>query len=710
MPLPHLLRLAVFVLMAARYRLKLLAAIVAGVLLLLGITFVSGKVYQHLDRDPDRGAIALENGAFGESYDTPIYLEQGWSAADTLWYYNTTQGSALLPYDLFLALEQDDSEELFRSNHNMDRYRYLPQKPTFFNPHGLPVGFAKDNYQGKDYVGFTCAACHTGQINYQGQAIRIDGAPAMADMVGFLHGLEAALTAARDIPAKQERVVDRVLAEDNDYDKREAVVEDITHWADQIQMYNTVNHSHVDYGYARLDAFGRIYNRVLRHVVNREQLRELLLTTVKPNGQLMLTEAQVNRVLEGIDPALIDDRDFTRVVQRLQSTEDGLPGLSQRNMLRLRDQLLNEPNAPVSYPFLWDITHADYVQWNGLAGNAELGPLGRNVGEVIGVFAKLDWQVEEPGFSLSGWLTGQENKQERIEFTSSVDLINLQRLEAHVGRLTSPEWPQEILGEFDQDKVALGRRLYDRHCQSCHQIIEPKAWDRVAISHMTDIDILGTDPKMARNSVNYKGYSGNFKDTYQRTSVGPLVLEGRAPAIQILTSVTKGAVSTPDADKSWFRRRLDWLYVMGLSWFENDVKYSVKAGNYRPDTTSRPYDSLLAYKGRPLNGIWATAPYLHNGSVPTLYDLLLPVRREGDPEEGEYRPEQFEVGSREFNPVKVGFRTEGYEGFTQTTHRLGDRNTGHEYGARTIRLPNGDERRALTEEERWALVEYLKTL
>lgn len=710
MPLPHLLRLFMFCVMAARYRLKLLAAIAAGVVVLLGITFISGKVYQHLDRDPDRGAIALENGAFGESYTTPIYLDQGWSAADTLWYYNTTQGSALLPYDLFIALEQENSEELFRSDHNMDRYRYLPQKATFFNPHGLPVGFAKDHYQGMDYVGFTCAACHTGQVNYKGQAIRIDGGPAMADMVGFLHGLEAALTAARDIPAKQERVIDRVLAEDNDYDKREAVIEDIAHWADQIRMYNTINHSHIDYGYARLDAFGRIYNRVLRHVVNREQLRGLLLSTVKPDDQLMLTEAQVDRVLEGLDPALINDRDFTQVVQRLQSTEDGLPGLSQRDMLRLRNQLLNEPNAPVSYPFLWDITHSDYVQWNGLAGNAELGPLGRNVGEVIGVFAKLDWEVKEPGFSLSGWLTGQDNKQERIEFTSSIDLVNLQRLEAHLGRLTSPEWPQEILGEFDPEKVALGRRLYARHCQSCHQIIEPKAWDRVAISDMTDVDVLGTDPQMAHNSVNYKGYSGNFKNTYQNTTVGPLVLETRAPAIQILTSVTKGAVSTPDADKSWARRRLDWFYVLGVSWFENDVEYSVKTGHYRPDTTSRPYDSLLAYKGRPLNGIWATAPYLHNGSVPTLYDLLLPARREGDPKEGEYRPEQFQVGSREFDPVKVGFRTEGYEGFTQTTHRLGDRNTGHEYGARNIQLPNGDVRQAMTEEQRWALVEYLKTL
>ncbi|MFD2883423.1 hypothetical protein ACFS4T_14020 [Pseudomonas lini] len=40
-----------------------------------------------------------------------------------------------------------------------------------------------------------------------------------------------------------------------------------------------------------------------------------------------------------------------------------------------------------------------------------------------------------------------------------------------------------------------------------------------------------------------------------------------------------------------------------------------------------PQVALLAYKARPLTGIWATAPYLHNGSVPTLNDLLLPPRQ-----------------------------------------------------------------------------------
>src|SRR3546814_3378304 len=61
---------------------------------------------------------------------------------------------------------------------------------------------------------------------------------------------------------------------------------------------------------------------------------------------------------------------------------------------RVRDAFFNSPNAPVSYPFLWDATRSDFVQWNGVASNALLGPLGRNTGEVIGVFAILDWHED----------------------------------------------------------------------------------------------------------------------------------------------------------------------------------------------------------------------------------------------------------------------------------------------------------------------------
>ncbi len=100
------------------------------------------------------------------------------------------------------------------------------------------------------------------------------------------------------------------------------------------------------------------------------------------------------------------------------------------------------------------------------------------------------------------------------------------------------------------------------------------------------------------------------------------------------------------------------------------------------------------YKARPLNGIWATAPYLHNGSVPNLYQLLLPA---------EDRDATFTVGSRQFDPKHVGYRTDAPGVFTFRARDEngetipGNSNAGHEYGE-------------LSEQERWELVEYLKTL
>jgi hypothetical protein len=73
------------------------------------------------------------------------------------------------------------------------------------NPRGLPVGFAirqldfpsKPPYQywKGEWVGFACAACHTGQVRYHGQEIRLEGGPAHLDIEAFGDELKAALTA-----------------------------------------------------------------------------------------------------------------------------------------------------------------------------------------------------------------------------------------------------------------------------------------------------------------------------------------------------------------------------------------------------------------------------------------------------------------------------------------------------------------------------------
>jgi mono/diheme cytochrome c family protein len=87
------------------------------------------------------------------------------------------------------------------------------------------------------------------------------------------------------------------------------------------------------------------------------------------------------------------------------------------------------------------------------------------------------------------------------------------------------------------------------------------------------------------------------------------------------------------------------------------------------------------------DGIWARSPYLHNGSVPTLYDLLLPP---------EQRPKEFFRGCSVLDPKHVGWQCS--QGFRFQTSLPGNGNSGHTYGT------------ALSDDERWALVEYMKAL
>jgi hypothetical protein len=94
-----------------------------------------------------------------------------------------------------------------------------------------------------------------------------------------------------------------------------------------------------------------------------------------------------------------------------------------------------------------------------------------------------------------------------------------------------------------------------------------------------------------------------------------------------------------------------------------------------------------------LDGLWLRGPYLHNGSVPSLADLLEPVER---------RPTRFYRGYDVIDPVKVGFVTSGPEaqqaGFAYDVSLPGNSNAGHEYG------------KGLSADQKRALLEFLKTL
>jgi hypothetical protein len=133
------------------------------------------------------------------------------------------------------------------------------------------------------------------------------------------------------------------------------------------------------------------------------------------------------------------------------------------------------------------------------------------------------------------------------------------------------------------------------------------------------------------------------------------------------------------------RHRLDmWTASAAAAYNAYGNDYNWKFSNFRKTN---------GYTSVPLDGVWLTAPYLHNGSVPTLADLLEPV---------EQRPRQFWRGLDLFDGTKVGFVSDSDEakriGTPIDVSKPGNDNAGHAYGT------------ALTVDEKKALVEYMKTL
>ncbi|QPJ60724.1 MAG: cytochrome C [Candidatus Nitronauta litoralis] len=549
-----------------------------------------------------------------------VYLDQGWDQTNKfreLSYY-TPQGSHLIPYKWFLALEQPGNERLIRDPSNMNRLRFLTHRPQpeedgalyeQLNPDGLPVGFVKDPPFKKGapdkegWMGFNCSACHTNQVNYKGVGIRVDGGPSMADFQGFLEEVRNALNATVADSAKFDRFAKRVNREDSSVLK-----EELKKFTEGFNELVRRNHSPLRYGFARLDAFGAIINEVAKNM-----------------GQ----------------------------------PQDILPA-----------------NAPVSYPFIWDAPKLDFVQWNRSVDN----PIARNAGEVVGVYGEITPQLSK-----------------RPPFKSSIRLHDLFNLEQWLVKLESPKWPEEHLPKIDRPKAEKGKKLYDRYCNGCHandlskNMTDPKenfAGKTFIKTNGIYIEKMRTDPRMATN------FAGRFFET------GPVVKAlmpewkaecGKVPAGMVLGKFIRVLVG-PELLKLPPEQFLEYT---GYRVNPKDPEAPVDCTKATPEIKKAMLKEVLVYKARPLNGIWATAPYLHNGSVPNLYQLLL--------KESE-RDSEFCVGSREFDPVHVGFKykPDPQKGcgndFTFDTKLQGNLNTGHNFTSR------------LEEEERWQLVEYLKTL
>ncbi len=327
-------------------------------------------------------------------------------------------------------------------------------------------------------------------------------------------------------------------------------------------------------------------------------------------------------------------------------------------------------SAPVHYPRIWDSSWFDWVQYNASIAQ----PMVRNAGEALGVSAGVNLVGGKLPLYASTVQVGHIYDMEQLLAGKLPDE------NSGFNGLKSPKWPEDILPPIDHAMAAKGAVLYEKLCQGCHlaPVSTPAFWaspkwlapnaagERYLQVEAVPIAHIGTDAAQATDMANRK-VTTPASFNLGTDSFGPAL----GKIVENTVNFYYNAQNTPAADRTRMNGNRD-----------NGIQ------------------ALLAYKVRPLDGIWATPPYLHNGSVPTLYDLLSPVSE---------RPAHVMLGNREYDPVHVGYRTDPLDGgFDLDVSLRGNTNTGHEFTDDTGRP--GIIGPGLKPEERLALVEFLKTL
>jgi mono/diheme cytochrome c family protein len=624
-----------------------------------------------------------------EPVDEYVYLGQGWGpkreAPLRQSYYYTAQGTSLkdLRYRWFVALELPWGKRRFADPEHMRAFGFVVDPvPTPANPDRLPVGFTRhfDPALGEDVLDISCAACHTGELhataNGRRYAVRIDGGPATHAFTsmrigGFGPVLLGSLASTYLNPFKFDRFA-RVALGDAYAEGKPRLRRDLRAvlgaFLKQARNDRGRHLYPVEEGFGRTDALGRISNTVFG---------------------------------DELDPSNY------RVA-----------------------------NAPVSYPYLWNIWKFDWVQYNASVSQ----PMARNLGESLGVGARIHLQ-DAYGRPLP--------QSERFRAATLID--NLVKIEDALQQLEPPPWPEALLGAVDRAKAERGRLLFAEHCEGCHAVREADAETKAAeaplrgpsdplwVLHTLPYPDIGTDPGATLNFVR-SGLDlrpAGLAAEELRAVVRPVLETQLARRLEVMEGAAarepdrlKRAALQAQAERKKAEGEQEIARALGaidparvsLGAALNYVGLIVRQRYYDERGFSQAQRDCIdgfgtldtpqviaSYKARPLAGTWATAPFLHNGSVPTLYDLLSPM--------GE-RPRRFYLGRREYDPVRVGFVTEPLKGAPESfwfdTRLPGNANTGHEFRAGYVPWqPGGSPQYGvigpeLSPDERWALVEYLK--
>jgi cytochrome c5 len=566
----------------------------------------------------------------------PIYVDQGpdWTTAERTDFYTGDQGSRLINLAWLQALKGRDGQPFLSDG--LSRYGFLP------NPgNNLPVGFHTTGSSGSEIVGTTCSACHTRQLEVDGKTYRIDGGPAFVDFQAFLSDLDKAVGDATASDAAFAAFAAAVLQPATPAAADVAALRQrVDAWYRRFHAFAAGTLPPEGWGLGRLDAVGIIFNRIAG-------------TEVGPPPDLLMPE----------------------------------------NM-RLAE-------APVRYPFLWNSPMQNQTDWSGFVENGNrVFALARNTGQAL-AFANF-----EPKRSFGPF----------FNYANTINFDGLDKLEKLVMKIGPPKWPREW--PIDSKLADEGKKIYVRECSNeCHEKKEVHALrDLFATTWETPIKNAGTDTRQF-DQLGWRVKTGalagagipflakrleeeDYAVHMMFSAVGGTILEhklrlgnGSSAGDGFGSSLTPNGQMPPSSATS---RSLPQPSLAAAT--TSNAPNSVQPAGQPDSLTIEPgtfFTRTLKrgeYEARVLEGIWAAAPYLHNGSVATLADLLKPAAE---------RMSQFNLGAKyDIGNVGLVATQDGPARPLTGCDKLNSGNSrcGHEYGTR------------LSEPEKKALLEYLKTL
>lgn len=547
-------------------------------------------------------------------------------------WYHLSQGTEFFPLDFLLALNDADDGEPFMKN--LARFGFIPDGASAANPLGLPVGMTAATtrdlrFAGVVMVGINCAACHTAALEYGGRPVlRADGGTNMFDAERFRGSIMKSVQKTVDNPLELARFVSRLVRQSAHQRAKAA-------GANKAPLTTALLKKLGD----RIETVFDAVDGVER--LNAEKLQDLIRQELQQKP-LDLTQGLVTRADDPLLKAAVA-RVATVAGGKLQP--DGDPLVEVIASLRILRARLEAMKAG---------THA--VMTTPGFGRVDAFGSARNKlfpSDPIALDAPVRfpfiWTIKD----RLKWFHWDGNTTSRLErnigeaigvgavvdpttFESTIRLDNLRRLEGLAMSLTPPTWPAEF-GAIDTAKAKAGAGHYEQHCAKCH--VGAEVDGRLIVP----LEGVKTDGRRVRNVRQQVGGVGFY--------------EAQSP---LLKKVLVKLGGTPDGDK--------------ILW--------------RPSKDLEP-DLPVGYPNRPLVAVWASPPFLHNGSVPNLYQLLMPPEK---------RDKTFPLGHREYDPHHLGYSLKPARApFLFDTRLPGNSNSGHVYGTN------------LTDDERWELLEYLKT-